>query len=550
MKIICKDMLTPPSVIIPGSYQKVGILLNRDMALISAIYNCIKKRITCVPLDPLWPDDRIHAIIKNTKVDAVLTTTEHAHRVDPVKAIVVEGSAVVDFAQRNGNNEIGYIQHTSGSTGIPKGVEIPRRGLFHYADCISELIDFSPDRRIACLSAASFDIFYLESVIALDRGLTVVLGDEEEQRNPRRMAKLIAEGFVDIIQMTPAKMQMLQNYDTNLVCLENVKEILIGGEPFPLSLLHVLQEKTTAQIYNMYGPTEATGWTTVSNLTHKDRIDIGRPIRGTTVYIVNEQLSPLLEGEMGEICIAGPCVARRYTRQADLTAEKFVVLPQRPHPVVYRTGDLGRYLSSGDLEYIGRMDNQIKIRGYRVEPEEIEAHLEQMDGIRQAVVAAVKANETDKVLTAFYTGEKHLREQDMIEHLSLRLPSYMVPAVFRQVESFILSENGKIDRKRVLECREMQYDAVMQGADLDKITPRQKEILEVIRIQLNTKNSGELCLDTKFSGIGVDSISFIRLVLALEDAFDMEFDDELLLTEAFPTVASIMEYVDQKAASV
>ena len=211
--------------------------------------------------------------------------------------------------------------------------------------------------------------------MALNKGLTVVLADEEEQRNPKLMAKFIQDNAVDIIQMTPSRMQLLLNYDKELICLKSVKEIMIGGEAFPFGLLQTLQEKTTARIYNMYGPTETTIWSTISNLTYKDHIDIGRPIKNTEIYIMDDSLTLLPSGQIGEICIGGKGLAKGYVGRDDLTAEKFIYLPQKPNVRVYRTGDMGRHLPDGDLEYLGRTDNQVKIRGHRVELEEIESHL-------------------------------------------------------------------------------------------------------------------------------------------------------------------------------
>lgn len=161
-----------------------------------------------------------------------------------------------------------------------------------------------------------------------------------------------------MVQMTPSRMQLLLNYDKELSCLKNVKEIMIGGESFPLSLLRRLKEKTNAKIYNMYGPTETTIWSTVSDLTQKDRIDIGRPIKNTEVYIVDESLSILPEGQVGEIYIAGKGLARGYVGKNDLTIEKFIYLPQKPDVRVYRTGDMGRYLEIKHNNYKPEMIGQ------------------------------------------------------------------------------------------------------------------------------------------------------------------------------------------------
>jgi acyl-coenzyme A synthetase/AMP-(fatty) acid ligase/acyl carrier protein len=362
------------------------------------------------------------------------------------------------------------------------------------------------------------------------------------------MAKLIQDNAVDMVQMTPSRMQLLLNHDKNLICLKNVKEIMIGGEPFPLSLLRTLQEKTTAKIYNMYGPTETTIWSTVSNLTHKDRIDIGRPIKNTDIYIVDENLSILPKGQAGEICIAGKGLAKGYVGRDDLTAEKFIRLPQKSDVKIYRTGDMGRYLPDGDLECLGRTDNQVKIRGHRIELEEIESYLNQFEGIKQSVVIALETSETDKILQAFYTSDGSISSKDVSNYLSMKLPSDTIPATFKRVKEFIQTLNGKIDRKRVFECIEVKSDATILDISVsDELNDVQKKAFEVIITNLSGKISDNVTLDMDFNSIGLDSITFIKTIVALEGEFDFEFDDEMLLIVKFPTIKTMIEYVESKA---
>ncbi len=383
--------------------------------------------------------------------------------------------------------------------------------------------------------------------MALQKGLTVVLANEDEQRNPKLMAKLIHDNAVDMIQMTPSRMQLLLNHDKDLSCLKNVKEIMIGGEPFPLKLLQTLQNKTSAKIYNMYGPTETTIWSTVSDLTHKNRIDIGHPIINTEIYILDDNLSILSNGQAGEICIAGKGLAKGYVGRNDLTAEKFICLPQKPDIRVYCTGDVGMYLPDGDLVCLGRTDNQIKIRGHRIELEEIEAHLNQIEGIDQSVVIVLQTNETDKVLEAFYISDSNISSKDIAEHLSAKLPLYMIPSAFKRVERFILNTNGKIDRNRVLECEEIKSDNDMKKTSCsDELTDIQKRAFEVIVSNLSEKVT-DISLEMDFKSIGLDSITFIKIVVKLEGEFDFEFDDDMLLITKFPTVKSIVEYVESMA---
>lgn len=546
MEIITTSELNKAEQKIKLYSNRIGVILDRNISLISAMYNCFNKHISYVPIDPNFPQARIDQILSDAEVNTVLTHTKYSNKVKVENVIYVDANESVDFDVTIAENNIAYILYTSGSTGTPKGVKVTREGLFNFIEGISKVLDFSPRKRIACLTTVSFDIFFLESIMALYKGLTVILANENEQRNPKLMAALIQDSDVDMIQMTPSRMQLLLNHDKELLCLKNIKEIMIGGEPFPLGLLRTLQEKTTAKIYNMYGPTETTIWSSVSDLTNKDRIDIGRPIKNTEIYIVDENLSILSDGQSGEICIAGKGLAKGYVGRSDLTVEKFICLPQDPDVRVYRTGDRGRYLPNGDLEYLGRTDNQVKIRGHRIELEEVESHLNQIDGINQSVVIALKTSETDKILEAFYTSDDNIEANDITAYLSLKLPDYMIPVIFKRVKSFVQTANGKIDRKRVLECVEINVDAsVANHSATSELNNTQKKVLEVILSVLDSKID-DITLETEFSGAGVDSITFITVVVALENEFNFEFDDEMLLITAFPTIKSVIEYVESK----
>ena len=272
MEIITTSELNKAEQKIKLYSNRIGVILDRNISLISAMYNCFNKHISYVPIDPNFPQARIDQILSDAEVNTVLTHTKYSNKVKVVNVIYVDANESVDFDVTIAENNIAYILYTSGSTGTPKGVKVTREGLFNFIEGISEVLDFSPRKRIACLTTVSFDIFFLESIMALYKVLTVILANENEQRNPKLMAALIQDSDVDMIQMTPSRMQLLLNHDKELLCLKNIKEIMIGGEPFPLGLLRTLQEKTTAKIYNMYGPTETTIWSSVSDLTNKDRI--------------------------------------------------------------------------------------------------------------------------------------------------------------------------------------------------------------------------------------------------------------------------------------
>lgn len=531
---------------------RIGIAVNRTPDLIASILGASRSGVPFMAIDMGTPVDRMDFMLRDAAINLILTSRDIQVNLSDVHTISIDEAGQIrenEYAGCDNYNSTIYIIYTSGSTGQPKGIEITRDALLNFIDGISEIIDFSAGKRIACLTTVSFDIFFLESIMALYKGLTVVLANEDEQRNPRLMAKLIQDNAVDMIQMTPSRMQLLLNHDMELSCLRNVKEIMIGGEPFPLSLLRTLQEKTTAKIYNLYGPTETTIWSTVSDLTNKGRIDIGHPIKNTEVYIVDENLMILPSGQVGEICIAGKGLAKGYIGRDDLTSEKFVCLPQKPNTRIYRTGDIGRYLTDGTLEYLGRADNQVKIRGYRIELEEIETTLNQFDSIKQSVVTTLEMSENSKVLVVFYTSGDNIDTKDIVDYLSAKLPTYMIPSVFKRVESFIQTANGKIDRNRVLECIELGSEInTHKEVTTNGISDIQNKVFAAIYSTISEKITGEVSLDTDFTSIGMDSITFIKTVVAIEGEFGFEFDDEMLAITNLPTVKSMIEYVETKVA--
>ncbi|OGI07988.1 MAG: hypothetical protein A2Y40_06660 [Candidatus Margulisbacteria bacterium GWF2_35_9] len=532
------------------SINRLGIMLDRSELLISILYKCFINGITYVPFDVNWPCDKICNIVSEENLNMIITSSKYSNIFKDVELLIVDNkNDVADFYLSNHDNNIAYILHTSGSTGKPKGVEITREALFNFIDGVSEIIDFSDGKRIACFTTVSFDIFFLESIMALYKGLTVVLANEEEQRNPRLMVKLIEENNVDMIQMTPSRMQLLLNHDKELSCLKNVKEIMIGGEPFPLFLLKTLQVKTSAKIFNMYGPTETTIWSCISDLTEKSTIDIGKPIKETQVYILDENHNIVPNGNIGEIAIAGKSLAKGYVNNEKLTNEKFINLPEKPETCIYLTGDLGRYLSDGNLECLGRIDNQVKIRGYRVELEEIENLMMQHPNIKKAVASIVE-NEDNKSLIAFYLSDIDIEENTIKEFLNQKLPEYMVPIIYYHLDELPYTNNDKVDRKQLINNyynHNIKYDKIKtQKNQSESLTNLELRVLKIICENQDEKFNNNVTINSSLSDLSIDSITFIKIIIALETEFEFEFDDEILLFTSFPTIKSMIVYIESK----
>lgn len=332
------------------------------------------------------------------------------------------------------------------------------------------------------------------------------------------------------------------------LALPNMKHVILTGEKVDRIVAERFdKEYDHISLINAYGQSECSDDTfhykIPRNLIPGD-IPIGKPIKNISYQILNENLEEVANEEKGELYIRGVCLSQCYLNNKQLTRDKFVTISDS---VFYRTGDIVKKNENEDVICLGRVDNQIKIRGYRVEPEEVESHLNQIEGIKQSVVIALETNEIDKILGAYYISEINIDSKDIVDYLSAKLPPYMIPSVFKRVVKFIENANGKTDRKKVLECAEVESDdALLNVAVSDVLTDVQKRAFEVIIANLSKKVSDNVSLDMDFNSIGLDSITFIKTIVTLECEFDFEFDDEMLLITKFPTVKSMVEYVESK----
>ena len=535
---------------------RVGIYMDRSIELCASILAVLQTKGCYLPIDLSLPSSLIEYMLEDSKIDIVLVKNEIPIDFEfKGKIISIQDVLAYNVPLRKKNqinmssNGCAYIIYTSGSSGMPKGVEIPRKSLKNFIEGMDDLICFSPNDIIGCFTTVSFDIFFLECVLPLFKGLTVVMATDVEQNNPKLLSKLILENHINIVQMTPSRMELLLNFDSELYCLKAMKVMMIGGEVFPQRLLETLKKKTSARIYNMYGPTETTIWSTVSELTNKRNIDIGKPLRNIGICIVDEDRKSVPNGHKGEICIYGPCLAKGYVGKADLTKERFVYINgSNGVKKAYLTGDIGSFLPDGSIAFYGRKDNQVKIHGYRIELEAIEFHISSFESVKQSVVS-VSADSENKRLIAFYTSEKCINEEELKRKLSLSLPHYMIPSTFVRVKNFVYTSNGKINRGRVNECTFLENDYRCIDSDLEFTIGEleiEERVLKIIANNISISSYSEIDTSANLANIGVDSISFIRIVVSIEREFDFEFDDEMLVITYFPTVKAIIDYVRKK----
>jgi amino acid adenylation domain-containing protein len=437
----------------------VGVFMNRSVAMVVAVLAVLKAGGAYVPLDPAHPRERIALIIDDCRARAILTTEPMHERLpangaqlvllnDQAAIASVHGPLAVSCPAHSAN--LAYVIHTSGSTGKPKGVMVEHRNVLGFFAAMDRLLGTEPGVWLA-VTSISFDISVLELLWTLARGFTVVLHGD---LGTDAIASEILTHRVTHFQSTPSLAGMLATDPRSLAALGSLKKLLLGGEALPVSLVRSLRGgRATGEIYNMYGPTETTVWSTAYCIPDiadcGNVVPIGEPLGNTRAYILDPDLQLVSEGEPGELFLGGFGVVRGYREQPELTALRF--LPDRftGEGFMYRTGDVVRARPDGNLEFLGRTDFQVKLRGHRIELGEIEAVLEQQRSVSQTVVVAREDRPGDKRLVAYVVARagEPLTPATCRAALESRLPAYMVPSHFVFLDRLPLTPNGKIDRK-------------------------------------------------------------------------------------------------------
>lgn len=503
----------------------IAIAVPRCKYLIAAILASLRTKVTYLLIDVYeQPIERINYMLENSNAKTVFSLSNFNCDFGDIEVVNIDLLKKMDIPTvSNKTNDIAYILYTSGTTGVPKGVEVTRSGLFNFAIGIQDVISFEESKTIASFTNQTFDIFFLEAIIPLFLGMTVILATVEERKSPRKMMNLLKNNSIQMIQFTPSRLRLLKFVDSKFSSLSELETIMVGGESFPIDLLNSLQENSKAKIYNMYGPTETTIWSTVADLSKIKEIPIGSPIINTDIYLINERNEEANLNEEGEIYIAGSGLAKGYCNNPEQTNKNFISLPIKPYCRAYKTGDIGKYDATGKLIFIGRKDNQIKIHGHRVELEEIELHLNKMKEIGLAIVCYDDKNDC---LITFYTSEKEYNNSFFINYLKNKILAYMIPDKFYLVEKFLYTSSGKLDKKAVLENHRTNFinNTSILGVKNNDIENK------IITLCANLLELPFSSIDISLSPeeLGFNSINYIELIAQIEDEFEIEFADEEL----------------------
>ncbi|MCK4258361.1 MAG: amino acid adenylation domain-containing protein [Halanaerobiales bacterium] len=493
----------------------IGIMVKRSLEMIVGILGVLKAGGAYLPVDPTYPQERIKYMIEDSGVNILLTH----HDVSNLDKLEFMGESIdiTDKSLSDCNktkleniaspNNLAYIIYTSGSTGKPKGVMIEHRNVLNFIKGISSKIDFSSSKTILALTTISFDIFVLETLVPLAKGVKIVIASEDQQNNLELLQELLITHAINMLQLTPSRLKLLINNSDDLSCFSGIEELMVGGEAFPEHLSTTLTKNFNGRIFNLYGPTEATVWSTLQEVVDWREINIGTPIANTQIYILNEnqKINPI--GVNGELCIAGDGLARGYLNNPELTQEKFIIKDGKK---LYRTGDLARWNANGEIDFLGRIDHQVKIRGFRIELGEIENILLSHDDIDAVVVNALENTNGDNSLAAYYISHKAFTISDFRDHLLQNLPEYMVPSYFVKLEKIPLTQNGKVNRKALPNPDvnvEQNYVAPRDQLE-EKIVEIWSEVLGV--------DYDSIGIDTNFFELGGHSLSAFQIISKIQ----------------------------------
>ncbi|MBD2517741.1 amino acid adenylation domain-containing protein, partial [Nostoc sp. FACHB-973] len=533
-----------------GADVLVGICVERSLEMVVGLLGILKAGGAYVPLDPEYPIERLSFILKDAQLSVLLAQQGLIDKLPEHQGQLVnldtDWQVISQFSQDNlitatQTRSLAYVIYTSGSTGQPKGVQISHNAVSNFLSAMQQRPGITKEDILLGITTIAFDIAALEIFLPITVGASLVIARRDVTLDGRELLDLLVKSKATIMQATPATWRLLleANYQSSHL------KVLCGGEALPWDLANQLLARS-ASLWNLYGPTETTIWSSVCQLESQDSlISIGRAIANTQLYILDQNLQPVPIGVPGELHIGGAGLARGYFNRPELTQEKFIPNPFDKSLVkgekskLYKTGDLVRYLPDGNIEYLGRIDNQVKIRGFRIELGEIEAVLGQHEHVQVCCVIARVDNPGDKRLVAYIVPQPQQtpKVSELHSFLKEKLPQYMVPSFIVILESLPLTPNGKIDRRAL--------PAPQPSSELSEkyVAPRTpiEEILALIWTQvLKVEVVG---IHDNFFTLGGHSLLATQLISRVRTSLKVELPLRSLF--AAPTIAQLSQNIQQ-----
>ncbi|MGB8194022.1 MAG: amino acid adenylation domain-containing protein [Chitinophagaceae bacterium] len=523
----------------------IGIMLDRSEKMIISILAVLKSGGAYVPIDPAYPLSRKEYMMLDTQIKLLLTQTDYIFDLDyytgDVFAVDVELDMLANVTELIENDTapsaLAYVIYTSGSTGQPKGCCLTHANLSNYIQWANNYYHFSESGKphFGLYTSLSFDLTVTSIFCSLTKGGILTIYQQHED-----IADILRHSFsnttgINSIKLTPAHILLLKHLELDS---SGMQCAIIGGEEVTMEHVRILKQlNPSMKIYNEYGPTEATVGCIVTELEENVPVLIGKPVSGARVYILDEkdQLCPI--NVPGEICISGAGLAQKYLNKPEMTAEKFVADPFNEGERMYRTGDIGRWLSDGNMVFHGRKDEQVKIRGYRVEPGEIEVALQAYPGVNSAVVVTFSGSD-GKELAAYITTKEVVDMNDLRANLAKALPAYMVPAYIMQLEQLPFTINGKIDKKN------LPHPTASGSANKTSyVAPRNETEEKLVHIwsEVLETEPGKIGVHDNFFDLGGHSLKATRVASQVHKTFGININ----LNEIFsnPTIEAIANII-------
>ncbi len=525
----------------------IGVCLERSPSLIVALLGIQKLAAAYVPIDPEYPSERVSYMISDSRASVLIVDpqdTRHTSSLsETCQLLPLSLESLKAFSSHNLTDlqspfNPAYVIYTSGSTGNPKGVQITQADLVNFLLSVKDKPGLDRTDSLLAVTTISFDIAGLEIYLPLITGATIVLLEREQASDGASLIKVMKNSGATVMQATPITWRLLLEAGWDG---KDLRKILCGGEAFPVDLANQLR-RTPAQLWNLYGPTETTIWSTRFELSsdreYEVSIPIGEPLSNTTLVLQDKFGNLLPYGLAGELFIGGKGLANGYLNRPALTAEKFVPdgYSAEPGARLYATGDLAKYDDSENLVCLGRLDQQVKLRGFRIELGEIEAVIQKHDSVKQAVVQVFEISASDTRLAAFVTFERPAEAalEPLESWLQTQLPAYMVPTEWVVLEAFPLTPNGKLDKKALPKPDRRQQ------LDYQPPTTETEQVLE--RMMSGVLNLDQVSREDDFFHLGGHSLLATRLVTRIKQHYDIHFPASTLFEK--PTIAQLGQHID------
>ncbi len=549
-----------------GPEKLVAVVAERSLEMVVALLGIIKAGGAYVPIDPWNPEERLALLLGEVQAPVVLTQQRFASRLPKSCAALALDTQWREISSQPETNperltnpgNSAYVIYTSGSTGLPKGVINIHRGIVNRLLWMQDAFQIGRTDRVLQKTPFTFDVSVWEFFWPLMTGACLVMARPEGHKDPDYLVSTIASERITTLHFVPSMLEVFLDA-RGVESLASIERVICSGEALTMAAQQRFFERLPkAELHNLYGPTEAavdvTHWPCRKG-SQFSTVPIGKPIANTQIYVLDSYMNPTPIGVSGELHIGGVQVARGYLNRPELTAERFIADPfssrqissqqisSQPDARLYKTGDLVRYLSDGNIEYLGRADHQVKIRGFRIELGEIEAALQRLDAVRECVAVAREDEPGQKQLVAYIVPKTGAMPdaESLRRHLKQSLPDYMVPSSFVLLEKFPLTSSGKINRKSL----PLPSSGTAPSAR-NFVEPRSEREKALAAIWCEILKLPKVGIESNFFDIGGHSLLAIRVVSRIRDQFQVDLSPRIFFANA--TIAALAQIIDQEIA--